>query len=49
MNQMVRLTDLQYCHHASIRQHGAEVNNNSHPEQANTSGSAQVFEMNIFV
>jgi hypothetical protein len=49
MNQMIRLTDLQRCHLASIRQERAEVNNNGHPEQVNTSGSSQVLEMNVFV
>jgi hypothetical protein len=49
MNQMVRLTDLQHCHHASRSQQRTEVNNNGHLEQGNTSGSSQVFEMNAFV
>jgi hypothetical protein len=49
MNQMVRLSDPQHCHHASRRQQRAEVNNNGHPEQENTSGSSQVLELNVFV
>jgi hypothetical protein len=49
MNQIVRLTDLQHCHHANNRQQRTEVNNNGHLEEGDTSGSSQVFEMNCFV
>jgi hypothetical protein len=49
MNQMVRLIDLQHCHHTNNRPERTEVNNNGHLEQGNTSGNSQVFEMNAFV
>ncbi|KDR22223.1 E3 ubiquitin-protein ligase MARCH2-like isoform X2 [Zootermopsis nevadensis] len=37
MNQIIRLKDLQHCHHTNSRLERSEVNNNGHLEQRNTS------------